>query len=107
MILFNKELDITVEEFNSIYSLYASLELTEWIYESAMTEKEKLDNESYKTTGWFLRERSFEDACKLWWNKADDGEKNRFLTLPWFDASIFEEITGIKVNEEIEEMTME
>lgn len=104
MILFNKELDITVEQFYMNNSLYADIQLTEWISEEYMTENEKIENETYKTTGWYLRRRTFHEACKLWWGEAEEEEKNKFLNLPWFDSDIFKEITGIDTNEAIEEL---
>ena len=82
MRLFNKDLDMTVEGFYNKYSLYADVKLTEWISEEYMTEKEKEDNQAYKTTGGYLRIRKFSDACQLWWSEANDREKNKFLTLP-------------------------
>jgi hypothetical protein len=82
MVLFNKVLDMTVEEFNAKYSLWANLKLTEWISEDYMTEKEKTDYETYKTTGGYLRSRTFYEACLLWWSEADESEKNKYLTLP-------------------------
>lgn len=98
---------MTVEEFNSKYSLYANIKLTEWISEECMTEQEKTDHETYKTTGGYLRSRTFQEACLLWWSEAQEEEKNKFLTLPWFDSEIFKEITWIDTNETIEELTLE
>ena len=100
-------LDITVEEFNNKYSLYADLKLTEWISEEDMTDKEKEKYGTYKTTGWYLRYRTFQEACLLWWSEITEEEKNKFLTLPWFDAEIFKEVTGIDTNQTTEELTIE
>ena len=82
MVLFNKELDITVEEFYQNNSLYADIKLTEWVYERDMTDKEKTENETYKTTGGYLCTRTFHEACRLWWSEAQEEEKNKFLNLP-------------------------
>jgi len=38
--------------------------------------------------------------------KLSNTEKEKFTNLLHFNAEIFEEITGIKVNEELEEMTL-
>ena len=107
MRLFNKELDMTAEEFYRDYSIYAEIKLTEWITESDMTDLEKESNPTYKTTGWYLKERTFEEACNLRWSEADKEEKQKFLDLPWFDSSIFKEITGIDTEGKTEEMTLE
>ena len=82
MVLFNQELDMTVEEFYAQYSIYACIRLTDWIFEEDMTEEEKETNATYKTTGGYLRKQTFHEACKLWWSEADEEEKNKFLTLP-------------------------
>ena len=107
MRLFNKELDMTAEEFYRDYSIYAEIKLTEWITESDMTDLEKESNPTYKTTEWYLKERTFEEACNLRWSEADKEEKQKFLDLPWFDSSIFKEITGIDTEGKTEEMTLE
>ena len=70
MVLFNKELDMTVEEFNSKYPLHANIKLTEWITTEHMTEQEKKDNPTYETTGGYLRSRTFHEACLLWWSES-------------------------------------
>jgi hypothetical protein len=49
MRLFNKELDMTAEEFYRDYRIYAEIKLTEWIRESDMTDLEKETNPTYKT----------------------------------------------------------
>lgn len=82
MVLFNKELDMTVEDFNNKYSLYANIKLTEWISTEYMTEQEKVNYPTFVTTGGYLRSRTFQEACLLWWSEASEEEKNKFLTLP-------------------------
>jgi len=42
---------------------------------------------------------SYKEAWKLAWEKLDNKKKNEFLNLPNFCPIIFEEITGINVNE--------
>ena len=82
MVLFNNVLDMTVEEFYKKYSLCADIKLTEWISEEHMTDKEKEEFPTYKTTGGYLRSRTYHEACRLWWEEASEAEKNRFLMLP-------------------------
>ena len=71
---------------------------TEWIYESDMTEEEKIANPTYKTTGGYLKVRDTSDCCIEWWKKLSIGERNVILSLPNFDAKVFEDITGIDIN---------
>ena len=39
----------------------------------------------------------YKEACKLWWEGTSDKNKEIILSMPNFDAGIFEEITGIRV----------
>ena len=65
-----------------------------------MTEKEKEENPSHKTTGWYLKEKYIEDDMKVHrrcaFNQCENLEDiKKTLELPNFDYDIFEEITGI------------
>lgn len=40
---------------------------------------------------------SYKDACKNWWRELSQINKDIIISMPNFDANIFEEITGIKV----------
>ena len=99
--IFNKPSNWTLNDwFNSEVRniLNRNFELTVWIYEDNMTEEEKEKYPTYKTTGGYLKEYSFEEACKNMWNNLTDSEKCRVITeLPNFDKDIFKEITGIEV----------
>ena len=96
MRLFEKELDMTVAEFYSNHDLYMDLPLNVWVDKSNMTDTEKSENNSWETTGGFLRTLEYKDAHRKWW--ADNPEDHdRFLSLPGFDAKIFLDITGIDV----------
>jgi len=111
MRLFEKELDMTIEEFYKKYSTYAELKLNEWVPSDVMTEQEKKDNPFHTTTGGFLRTREYKDAWRLYWKETNDEGRNKFLSLPGFDAEIFFDITGVDVRvqpkEEPKEVTME
>ena len=97
MRLFNKELDMTVSEFKSKYSLYMNISLNTWIDESNMTDAEKDSNEGWEEVGGYLKTIEYKDVCRKWWEENPE-EHERFLTLPGFDSEIFEEITGIDVD---------
>ena len=106
MRLFNKELDMTVSEFCSKYNLYMNIPLARWVYKEDMSETEKTEVDGWETMGGYLKTLDFKEACRVWWAE-NEGDHERFLTLPGFDAEIFEEITGIDVEEQVEEMTLE
>lgn len=95
MRLFNKELDMTVEEFYKKYNISADIPLSRWVDTDDMTEQEKQEVSGWSERGGYLKTLPFKEACQIWW-KENPKEHDRFLTLPGFDAVIFEEITGIK-----------
>ena len=103
LFLFNKPTDFTWEEFENIFPneynllFYSSFPLTEWIDESDMSVKEKKKNPSYKTTGGYLKKRTYHEAWQMMWNSWTKEQQNSIKKLPNFDKDIFKEITGIEV----------
>ena len=49
-----------------------------------------------KQMGGYLKTLSYEEAWVEMWKDMEDEDKKFFLSLPKFDADIFEKITGIK-----------
>ena len=98
--LFDKPTDILVKDWeqSKAYDLMCRLENAFWIESSMMTEIEKQDYPSHKTTGGYLKTITLKEAWGNLWGNLDDASKNVFLSLPNFDANKFEEITGIKTN---------
>jgi len=97
--LFNKPTSISVVEWErhpavSIMSKF--LDTTIWVPMSIMTNEEKVAHPKYETTEGFLKIISLKEAWSNMWNNLSEENKNVFLTLPNFDAEIFEDITGIK-----------
>lgn len=88
--IFNVDSGMTTSEFyNSKYykALISSpFILTEWI-----------EDESKGLIGGYLKKYTFEEACKNWWNKMSDNDKEIIKSIPNFNAEIFKEITGIEV----------
>ena len=106
--IFWKETDIKKEDINFPSWLY--FELTEWISESDMTDEQKEDdeNEHYKTTGGILVSYDYKEAFQKSYNKATREEQLKVKDLPNFDADMFYEIPGIRIDDEKEEtMTLE
>ena len=81
-------------------------DLTEWVLSEDMTQAEKEDNPSYKTTGGYLRVYGYKEAWRKAWDSATDEDKELLFELPNFDADVFKEISGIDVNEKTEELTV-
>ena len=99
--LFNKPSGIKVKDWenhNAIQIMNSHLELTMWVPQNMMTEEEKKAHPKYETAAGYLKTISIKEAWANMWHNLSDSKKQIFLNLPNFDASIFEEITGIKAN---------
>ena len=97
---------------NAMIPTFLYFDLTEWVCESDMSEQEKVDNETYKTTGGYLKEYEYKKAFQKSYNKLSKEEKAKqtelLKELPNFDEDVFFEISGIDINDnEVEEMTMQ
>jgi len=103
--MFNKPTNLTYEEFQRKYFeeynllQYSKFYLTEWISEPNMTDEEKKQNPKYKATEGYLKVRAYKEACKMMWNNFSKTERNKIKKLPNFDKDVFEEITGIEIDE--------
>lgn len=98
--LFDKETNILVRDWEGSrpYQLMNNLlNFTFWIYPSEMSEKEKQDNPKYETTEGYLKTISYKEGWDNMWGNLSDKDKSEFTSLPNFDSSIFESITGIKI----------
>ena len=97
--IFNKESGMTFYEATRtkwfrLLNKY-KLELTQWI---EYTDSEIKESVIRQCTGGYLKRYSYKEACANWWSKYTDDEKQIIMTMPNFDADIFEEITGICVH---------
>ena len=99
--IFGQWVDMTHEEFNDKYNIYADIPLNCWIYSEDMTAEEKHDNEGWEERGGYLKTLSFKQACCIWWAENPDRHQD-FLSLPHFNAEMFKEITGIDVEKKTE-----
>ena len=73
-------------------------EVVEWIYAGDMTEEEKAEHQTYKTTGGYLRVLDKSESVQLWWDGLSDSEKETIKAMPNFDPEVFKACTGIKVD---------
>ena len=64
-----------------------------------MTDKEKEENPTYKTTGGYLKVLDESESAQIWWDGLEDEDKNTVKLIPNFDAEKFEKCTGIKVGD--------
>ena len=73
-------------------------DVVEWICADDMTEQEKSDHPTYKTTGGYLKILDEKDNAQNWWNNAAQYKRDAIMALPNFDAAIFKECTGIDID---------
>ena len=81
-------------------------DLTEWVSTDNMSDQEKEDNPSYKTTEGYLRIYGYQEAFQRSYNAASREDQLNIKELPNFDADVFFTISGIRIDAETEEMTL-
>ena len=74
--------------------------VAEWVWTEDMTDEEKAQYPTHKTTGGYLKVLDEADCAALWWGTLDDADKQTIMSIPNFDKAVFEEITGIDVEGE-------
>ena len=75
--------------------------ITEWVRDNDMTDKEKEQYPEYSVIGGFLKNTKREGERQEWWDNLTEEKKDIVMSLPNFDKDIFKEITGIDVEERI------
>ena len=102
IMLFNKPSDMTYREWIDSDARYLlnqiPKDVVEWVYEEDMTDEEKAAHPTYETTGGYIKVMEKSESGQLWWNDLPDDKKAVIKSLPNFDAGIFEQCTGIKIN---------
>ena len=102
IMLFNKPSDFTYRDWLNSDACYLlnqiPKDVVEWIYSSDMTEEEKAAYPTHETTGGYLKVLDESECGQLWWDSLSEHNRNIIKALPNFDAAIFEECTGIKVD---------
>ena len=63
-----------------------------------MTDEEKEENPTYKTTGGYLKVFDKSESAQIWWDGLSDENKEIIKSIPNFDAEKFEKCTGIKID---------
>lgn len=96
--MFNKDTDLTYSDFMRS-EWYTALNLgifplTEWV---AYTDAEKREDPEKELLNGYLKSRSFEEACRIWWEHLPEKYKKIVQNMPNFDADIFEKVTGIRL----------
>ncbi|MDR3595145.1 pentapeptide repeat-containing protein [Clostridium sp.] len=74
-----------------------NMETTTWVCEENMSDEEKEEYPTYKTTGGYLKVFSYKEAWNNLWDNLTNDEKEIIKSIPNFNAKKFELITGIKI----------
>lgn len=104
MRLFNRECPYTRTELyaKGMMPDFSGMNPCVWIESSIMTDEEKKANPSHETTGGYIKTLSYKEAWAVWKRKCSKENWEKVLALPNFCPKIFEEITGIKVEDNSE-----
>ena len=74
--------------------------VVEWIHSEDMTDEEKAEHPTHETTGGYLKVLDESECSQIWWEGLSEYHRDIIRSLPNFDATIFEQCTGIKVGKE-------
>ena len=103
IMLFNKPSDMTYREWMDSDARYLLNQIpknvVKWVYEEDMTDEEKAAHPTYETTGGYLKVLDESECGQLWWGNLSDRRKEIIKTIPNFDAEIFFQCTGVRVDE--------
>ena len=103
IMLFNKPSDMTYREWMDSDARYLLNQIpknvVKWVYEEDMADEEKAAHPTYETTGGYLKVLDESECGQLWWGSLSDRRKEIIKTIPNFDAEIFFQCTGVRVDE--------
>lgn len=103
IMLFNKPSDMTYSEWLGSDARYLlnqiPKDVVECVYEEDMTDAEKAAHPTYETTGGYLKVLDESECGQLWWGSLSDRRKEIIKAIPNFDAEIFFQCTGVRVDE--------
>ena len=103
ILLFNKPSDMTYRDWYESDARWLLNQIpkgvVEWIWSDNMTDEEKEQHPEYKTTDGYLKVLDESECGQIWWGSLSDRQKNIIKAIPNFDAEIFFQCTGIRVDE--------
>ena len=104
IMMFNKSSEITYQDWINSDARYLlnqiPKDVVEWICSDDMTDEEKAAHPEHETTGGYLKVLDESECSQIWWNGLTNSQKEIIKSIPNFNESIFEEITGIKVDKQ-------
>ena len=104
IMMFNKPSDITYRDWVNSDARHLlnqiPKDVVEWIWSDDMTDEEKAAHPEHETIGGYLKVLDESECRQIWWDGLDNSQKEIIKSMSNFNESIFEEITGIKVDEQ-------
>ena len=99
--MFNKPSEITYRDWLNSDARYLlnqiPKDVVKWICSDDMTDEEKAAHPEHETTGGYLKVLNESECSQIWWDGLTNSQKEIIKSMPNFNESIFEEITGIKI----------
>ena len=71
--------------------------VVEWVISDRMTDEEKAKYPEHETTGGYLKKLDESACAQIWWDGSPDYVRDIIKSLPNFDPVVFENCTGIKI----------
>ena len=98
MRVFNKW--ISREKYDKIkFPSFLYFDLIQFVSHDVATDEEKKQyKKEIETCGGFLRTLDYKEAFQRSYNNASESDRKLIKQIPGFDADLFFEITGIRVN---------
>jgi len=94
--IFNKDVDVKVWEKAHIPDFF-HFNITLFVPEYEMSKEEKEQNEGWEAVGGYLKVVDYKEAWQESYRNASQEDRELVKQLPNFDADVFFEITGIRV----------
>lgn len=73
-------------------------DVVEWVYSEDMSDEEKAAHPEHETTGGYLKVLDESECGQIWWGGLSDRNKEVIKSMPNFDADVFYQCTGIKID---------
>jgi hypothetical protein len=94
--VFNKEIDTSVWSDATIPNFFY-FDINRFVFEYEMSKEEKKQNKGWKMAGGYLKTMDYKEAWQESYRRASQEDRELVKKLPNFDADVFFEITGIRV----------
>ena len=94
--VFNKEINREVWESAKIPQFF-NISPTRFVFEYEMTKEEKEANKGWENVGGYLKTMDYKEAWQESYRNASQEDRDLVKNLPNFDADVFFDITGIRV----------